>query len=95
MPVRLFCTTNGACKDVQPMLSICVSVLLLYARKTDSWQTPWVAQKYGTAKVLGSGYFYGTVNDTRLSILTAIARCHGYSRFQLLLKFSTFRDIFA
>ena len=27
---------------------------------------------------LGSGYFYGTVNDTRLAILTAIVRCHGY-----------------
>ena len=27
---------------------------------------------------LGSGYFYGTVNDTHLAILTAIARCHGY-----------------
>ena len=29
-------------------------------------------------KIIGSGYFYGTVNDTRLAILTAIAHCHGY-----------------
>ena len=28
-------TTNGACKDVQPMLLVCVSVLLLNACKTD------------------------------------------------------------
>ena len=32
--------TDRACKDVQLMLLVCVSVLLLNARKTETYRTP-------------------------------------------------------
>ena len=46
----------------------------IYAFPNKTWTSPW------PRNIFGSGYFYGTVNDTRLAILdlTAIARCHGY-----------------